>query len=86
MVKYCRLCRRKKMACPWDVIQKFTGPRELEQFYTWMREQIDTGEAEEAVVPDMTLAARCFRHCDSGQLWIVTRQDGPLTPGFRRWA
>ena len=73
------------MNCPWESIQKFIGPRELEQFYTWMNEQISMGDAEEIAVPDAVIAARCYRHRASGEVLIVTRNDGPLVPSFRRW-
>jgi hypothetical protein len=72
--------------CPWEKIDRFTGPRELTQFGTWMADQITNGSAEELAAPPdrSSLGGRWFKHLASGQVWELTVADGPHVPSFRR--
>jgi hypothetical protein len=71
--------------CPWELIARFTGPRELTQFHTWMDDQIAVGQAVELPTPpdERSLGWRHFQHVPSGQEWVLTAADGPLVPSFR---
>lgn len=73
------------MSCPWEKIERFSSPGELQRFSNWMDEQIGVGAAEEIYAPadrQVITGERWFKHMPSGALWRLVPADGPLAPGF----
>jgi hypothetical protein len=71
--------------CPWEKIDKFVSPGELNRFLIWMQDQISAGiSIEVTAIPERQLIMneRWFKHVTSGAMWRLVPNDGPLAPGF----
>lgn len=73
-------------SCPWEEIDTFQSPGELQRFEQWMVEQINLGQAKEVEV-DPTLRGpywhqRWFQHNASAAVWRLAEPDPPFTGTF----
>jgi hypothetical protein len=71
--------------CPWEKIDKFVSPGELNRFLKWMEEQIAEARAIELEPPfgqQIINGERWFKHIASDAAWRLVPADGPMSPGF----